>query len=196
MEEKQIISSEELQSMLNDLQEPEKCDAFFTIYDVQALKANPNYRKELSKDRHDLLSCIKDGWYEIFDRYDSDLVEQFIATYTTMTAQTFQKPMTAKWEQTGGGCLTFWGQLDETAWYMTDLDDVVHVFDRNTDELFRVMNEGDSSLWEEKHEQVDRKFSDMRFMVAVCDLIAKNNPNDQFIGHIKKHYEMAAVAEA
>ena len=43
MEEKQIISSEELQSMLNDLQEPEKCDAFFTIYDVQALKANPNY---------------------------------------------------------------------------------------------------------------------------------------------------------
>ena len=85
MEEERIISSEELQAMLNDLQEPEKCDAFFTIYDVQALKANPNYRKEFSEDRRDLRKCISDGWYEIFDRYDSDLVEQFITTYRQLT---------------------------------------------------------------------------------------------------------------
>lgn len=76
-----LVTNEKLQGWLNYLQDSKKRDAFMAIYDARQLRGNPNYRKELSQDRRDMLRCIKDGWYEIFDRFDSDLVEQFIATY-------------------------------------------------------------------------------------------------------------------
>ncbi len=76
-----LITNEELQAMLNDLQDPEKRDRFFAVYDDLELKANPRYRKEQSEDRRDLLWVITEGWYEGFDRFDSDLAEQFISTY-------------------------------------------------------------------------------------------------------------------
>lgn len=79
-----LITNEKLQSWLNDLRDNKKRDAFMAIYDARQLRGNPNYRKELSQDRRDMLRCIKDGWYEIFDRFDSDLVEQFIATFREM----------------------------------------------------------------------------------------------------------------
>lgn len=72
-------NNDDIQKMLETLREPEYKKAF-----IQNLTCSP-------RDRSAILDCIDDGYYERFDRYDSDVCETFIATYEEWL-ETMQMP--------------------------------------------------------------------------------------------------------
>lgn len=66
---KSNYNNDDIQKMLETLRDPEHKQAF-----LQNLTCSP-------RDKLAILDCIADGYYERFDRYDSDVCEIFIATY-------------------------------------------------------------------------------------------------------------------
>jgi len=64
---------------------------FYTNDDIQDMikecNSNPELKEKVvnqisnDRDRAAIISVLKEGWYEEFDRYDSDVCEQFITAY-------------------------------------------------------------------------------------------------------------------
>lgn len=67
-----LYDNDDLQKMLNTLQVPE--------YRHQFLECVSE-----GHDKSAIIDCILDGFYERFERYDSDVCEQFIAAYKDWT---------------------------------------------------------------------------------------------------------------
>ncbi len=64
-----MITNDELQDMLS------------TVKKDEALREKLFELTAHSSDAAAIRHCISEGWYEAFDRYDSDVCEQFIAAY-------------------------------------------------------------------------------------------------------------------
>lgn len=65
-----MYDSEDIQRMLESLQDSSEREKF-----------NKLLEKTNFSDRNAINHCIDECWYETFERYDSDVCEQFISLY-------------------------------------------------------------------------------------------------------------------
>ena len=87
----------------------------------------------------------------------------------------------AKVIHSGGGFFTFYGKF-EKGWFVTDTDDIIHVYSEDTSNLIAEWYEtGDSSEWEQKYEKKGQEFSSVPFLLEALDVI-KQDPNyDKYV---------------
>lgn len=72
IKQKKFYSSDDIQAMLN----------FISHHDDRPeYHAFLNYISKNTTDTGAIKHCISEGWYEEFDRYDSDVCEQFIRCF-------------------------------------------------------------------------------------------------------------------
>ena len=87
----------------------------------------------------------------------------------------------AKVFHSGGGFFNFYGKFDK-GWFVSDTDDMVHVYSADTTEMIKEWcDSGDTLTWEKRYEKKGQEFSNPDFFLEALDVIKQDPKHDAHV---------------